>query len=346
MGYIFIVENVKVEKIPIFKFFAGTVTVLRDFMGIYQNKKQFSYNIEKFLQKYNITYKVSGSGSEIILNCLFHSDEKGKLYISTEKGIWHCFVCNETGTFRDLVRRMALNKKKDINLSDFQETVDRKPKPVILTEDERIDWPEAYQPISESTDEAKQYLLNRGLSDSQIYYYRLGVCLSGRYRGRIIVPTFNDKEELVTFVARDYTGELKPKVLTPPASNGGHGVKDYVFNLHRAAQLGHLIIGEGVFDAISLGTRGIALFGKTATDIQLAKIINKKPQRITIVLDPDARTEAEKLANKLIMHCPDVKVAYLPDGVDPNSVDRTLLEIAIKNAVSPSIGNVLSFIGE
>lgn len=309
-------------------------------------RKSLSYNIEKFLLKYNISYKFVSSNSEIVINCIFHDDTKNKLYISADKGLFTCFVCNETGTFRDLVRRMALNKKKDINLSDFQETVDRKPKPVILTEDEKIDWPEAYQPISEATNEAKEYLLNRGLSESQIYYYRLGVCLSGRYRGRIIVPTFNDKEELVTFVARDYTGQLKPKVLTPSASNGGHGVKDYVFNLHKAATLGHLLIGEGVFDAISLGTRGIALFGKSATDIQLAKIINKKPQRITIVLDPDARTEAEKLANKLIMHCPDVKVAYLPDGVDPNSVDKTLLDIAIKNAVSPSIGNVLSFIGE
>jgi hypothetical protein len=99
-----------------------------------------------------------------------------------------------------------------------------------------------------------------------------------------------------------------------------------------------------VFDAISLGTRGIALFGKAATDIQLAKIINKKPQRITIVLDPDARTEAEKLANQFIMHCPDVKIAYLPDGVDPNSVDRNLLEITIKNAIAPKSGSTLEFI--
>jgi len=316
--------------------------------------KGFQYNIEKFLLKYNIPYKFVSSNSEIVINCIFHDDTKNKLYISVDKGLFNCFVCNERGTFRDLVKKMALNKKKDINLADFKDTVDRKPKPVILTEDERIDWPEAYQPIvlariltkEDATYDAYQYLVNRGLSESQIYYYRLGVCLSGRYRGRIIVPTFNDKEELVTFVARDYTGQLKPKVLTPPAANGGHGVKDYVFNLHRAATLGHLIIGEGVFDAISLGTRGIAIFGKTATDIQLAKIINKKPQRITIVLDPDARTEAEKLANQLIMHCPDVKIAYLPEGVDPNSVDKTLLEVAIKNAITPSMGNILSFIGE
>jgi DNA primase len=320
-------------------------------------RKGLQYNIEKFLQKYNIPYKYVSSNSEIVINCIFHEDNKNKLYISADKGLFNCFVCNETGTFRDLVKRMALNKKKDINLSDFQETVDRKPKPVILTEDERIEWPPEYQPLfvqpqgrpvatcqGEPLYEANQYLLNRGLSEAQIYYYRIGVCMSGRYRGRIIVPTFNAKEELVTFVARDYTGELKPKVLTPPAKNGTHGVKDYVFNLHRAASLGHFIIGEGVFDAISLGTRGIALFGKAATDIQLAKIINKKPQRITIVLDPDARTEAEKLANQFIMHCPDVKIAYLPDGVDPNSVDRNLLEITIKNAIAPKSGSTLEFI--
>lgn len=322
-------------------------------------KKPLQYNIEKFLLKYNIPYKFVSSNSEIVINCIFHEDTKNKLYISADRGLFTCFVCNEKGTFRDLVKRMALNKKKDISLSDFQETVDRKPKRVILREDVRIEWPPEYQPLfaqpsgrpvptckGEPLYEAKEYLTNRGITDAQIQYYRLGVCMSGRYRGRIIVPTFNDKEELVTFVARDYTGELKPKVLTPPALYGLHGVKDYVFNLHRAATLGHLLIGEGVFDAISLGIRGVALFGKTATNLQLAKIINKKPQRITIVLDPDARTEAEKLANQFIMHCPDVKIAYLPDGVDPNSAGKELLEITIKNAVRPTTGNALSFIGE
>lgn len=307
-------------------------------------RKSFQYNIEKFLLKYNIPYRFASSDKEIVINCLFHDDTKGKLYISADKGIFNCFVCNETGTFRDLVKKMSLNKRKDINSADFQEAVDIKPKPLILTEDEKLDWPAEYQPIGEENNEAKTYLLNRGITESQILYYRIGFCLSGRYGSRIIVPTFNEKEELVTFIARDYTGNLKPKVLNPSAKPGTHGNKDYVFNLHRAATLGHFLIGEGVFDAISLGTRGIALFGKSAADIQIAKIINKKPQRITIVLDPDARTEAGKLANQLIMHCPDVKIAYLPDGVDPNSIDKKELELIIKNAVAPDIGGALSFI--
>lgn len=312
-------------------------------------RKPLGFNIEKFLQKYNIPYKVSGSGSEVMTNCLFHEDEKGKLYISTDKGIFQCWVCHESGTFRDLVRQVAKNRKKEISTKDFEGGVDLQPKPVILTEEEKIPWPESYQPlyndIGEISHEAKDYVLRRGITESQIYYYRLGYCLSGRYWGRIIIPTFNDKEELVTFVARDYTGKLKPKVLTPPSKPGTHGIKDYVFNLHRAAPLKHLLIGEGVFDAVSLGERGIALFGKTATNIQLAKIINKKPQRITICLDPDAKVEANKLANQLVLHCPEVKIALLPDGVDPNSVDKGILESVIKNAVFPEVGSTLNFIG-
>jgi DNA primase len=309
----------------------------------------YSYNIEKFLQKYSIPYRISGSGTEIMLNCLFHDDQKGKLYISTEKGIWQCWVCHETGTFRDLVRQVSLNKKKDISTKDFEGVLDKVPKPVILTEEEKIDWPESYQSLYNDTGdvgyEAKEYILQRGITESQTYYYRIGYCLSGRYSKRIIIPTFNDKDELVTFVARDYTGNQKPKVLTPLSKPGTHGVKDYVFNLHRAAVLSHILIGEGVFDAISLGERGVAIFGKTVTDIQLAKIINKKPQRITIVLDPDAKTEANRLANQLVLHCSDVKIATLPNGVDPNSVEKNILELAIKNAYHPSVGNAINLIG-
>jgi len=307
-----------------------------------------SYNISKLLKKYNLTYKLSGAGKEVSLNCIFHDDSKNKLSINTTTGVWHCWVCRESGSFRDLVKAIATKKKTSINLNDFANNSHTSKNISVHTdtsEDIIIQWPDGYEPLEVLTGEPVEYIKNRGISDEQIRYYHLGACLSGRYRGRIIVPVLNKREELVSFIARDYTGKLKPKVLTPPSLVGRHGIKDYIFNLHRAATTGHILIGEGVFDAISLGTRGVCLFGKIAAPAQIAKILNKKLKRITICLDPDARLEANILANQLIGHCPDVRIAVLPENTDPNSVDPFILKNVIANAKSPSIGYSMDFIG-
>jgi DNA primase len=308
-----------------------------------------SYNISKLLKKYNLTYRQSGAGKEVMLNCLFHDDTKHKLSINVNTGAWQCWSCREHGSLRDLVKKIAQLKKTTINISDFKGDYVPKPAAVAINEEIRIPWPEAYQPLYEAKSPAmlyaKNYVLKRGLTEEQIAYYKIGYCQTGRYSGRIIVPVLDARGELVSFIARDCTGTLKPKVLTPPSLEGRHGIKDYVFNLHRAALTGHVLIGEGVFDSISLGVRGVCLFGKSASQIQIAKIINKKLKRVTICLDPDAQLEANILANQLIGHCPDVRIVALPEGTDPNSVDPFILKNAIANAKSPSVGYSMDFIG-
>lgn len=303
--------------------------------------KSYSVNVSKLLKKYNLTYKLSGAGKEVSINCLFHDDEKGKLSINTNTGQWQCWSCREVGNFRKLVKQISKKKKTDINFDDYKGEA-KKATTIAYVGEQTIPYPEGYDFLQGA---AKEYILKRGITQEQIDYYRIGACYSGRYRGRIIVPVLNKREELVSFIARDYTGKLKPKVLTPPSTLGNHGVKDYVFNLHRAAVTGHLLVGEGVFDAISLGVRGVCLFGKSAGSLQLAKIINKKPKRITICLDPDAQLEANILANQLIGHIPDVRIATLPEGTDPNSADPFILKNVIANAKPPVMGYSMDFIG-
>src|ERR1035437_9304487 len=90
------------------------------YVEVYVMSKSYSVNVSKLLKKYNLTYKLSGAGKEVAINCLFHEDEKGKLSINTNSGLWHCWVCREEGNFRDLVKQVAKKKKTDINLDDFK----------------------------------------------------------------------------------------------------------------------------------------------------------------------------------------------------------------------------------
>ena len=306
------------------------------------------YNIDKFVSAYFPEAKLTASGREYLVLCPWHEGTKKKMYIHAEKGIYNCFNCEAKGTFFSLVKfMMAIKKDKDVGdaIRDFEvkEAVtfispEENVRPVSGA-NHVIPWPENYIRLygpnrinSMSSQQATQYLLDRGLTPDLITYYQLGYCPMGKYERRIIIPVLNNDNELVSFVARDYTGTLKAKVLTPAAVTGTSGVKDYVFNLQNARNTRELIIGEGVFDAIALGMSGVALFGKQATERQIQQILLAKPLRIVVCLDADAPKENEELALRLCTGHPNVYMASLPEG-DPASIGPDRLKEVLESTV-------------
>jgi hypothetical protein len=229
------------------------------------------YNVTKFVEHYFPDARLSSSGTEYVVLCPWHEGTKRKLYISATHGMYNCFSCGIHGSFFSLVRRvLILNKNKDVfdALKIYESS---EPLTFLNDPDVRpssggstvIEYPEGYfpfyteEPLGESGRAAKAYLNDRGITEEQISYYKLGFCATGKYAHRIIVPVLDDEENLVSFVARDYTGHAQAKVLTPAALLGTSGIKDYVYNLHNAKRTRELIIGEGVFDAMALGVSGI-----------------------------------------------------------------------------------------
>jgi len=153
----------------------------------------------------------------------------------------------------------------------------------------------------------------------------------------VLIPTFGPGGELVTFVCRDYTGKSPYKVLNPPEVEGNTN-KDWVFNLYNACKTRHIILCEGVFDAIGAGIEGVALFGKSCTDTQLYKIIEMKPLRLSILLDPDAQEEANSIARRFIPFVKDVRVCSVPDGYDPGSATKEMIERSLAEYTLPYMG--------
>lgn len=292
------------------------------------------YNVTKLLSFYGIPFHMASSGHEIKINCIYHvSDTKKHMYINASSGVFHCFSCNEKGNFYKLFNTLKeRHVSGSLDLSSFESGY-----LTILAQDnidEKIEWPTEFYPLDRESitgKVAREYLKKRNITDNQIDYYSIRFAPFGEYANRIIVPVFNNKSELVSFVARDYTGTSKVKVLTPLTGHSKTNIKNQVFNLYNAIETKQLIIGEGVFDAISLGLSGVALFGKVPTDIQLAKIINCKPRRVTICLDKDAQYEAEKLARQLTLHIEDVRIARL-ENKDPNEEDPLKLKQILETA--------------
>lgn len=288
-------------------------------------------NIITFLRKYHPDFRIVSGGKEALLPCIFHGGEKRKLYISLETGKFICFKCEAKGTFKSFIQKtkqvLGLDKldfKIDSSLVEESEPLGPPPK---------VEYPEGFFFFDgkEGTEgkKALDYLYKRGIAENEIYFYKLGYCIFGKYANRILVPVFEDKE-LVSFVARDYTGFSTIKVLTPPGY-GTVGIKQYLFNFDSASLFSEIILTEGVFDAISAGIRAVALFGKTPTEIQFNKIVKAKKD-VVVCLDADAQKEAQKLALRLSLHGLRARLARMPEGYDPNSIPKEDLLKVINNA--------------
>lgn len=288
-------------------------------------------NIIKFVLKHFPDGKIVSSGEEYKTNCIFHSDSSNHLYINLSKGVYNCFSCGEKGTFFNLVKVVSPKQKLVITEEKEDFSIEEEVK------NENFSLPEGVLYFDRETRYSKialDYLLSRGITEEEIYYYKLGYCIEGICAGRIIVPVFDLNNNLVSYVARDYTGNQKPKVLTPPG-NGTQGVKRFIFNLHNASKTKKLYIGEGVFDSIALGVSGVALFGKAITRNQISQIVRVKPLEIVICLDPDvAQYDIDNLANKLYNYCYNIKIAKFPKGEDPSSIGKEACKKIIAEAVS------------
>lgn len=97
---------------------------------------------------------------------------------------------------------------------------------------------------------------------------------------RVFIPVYADGK-LVYWQARDVYGMND----TPPYYICKGGTKS-LFNFDLASKANFMVISEGVFDAITIGTNAVALFGKSLTPRQLDQLSRyRKP--VIVALDPD-----------------------------------------------------------
>lgn len=85
----------------------------------------------------------------------------------------------------------------------------------------------------------------------------------------------------------------EPKYMSSPWPKG-----DAIWNPN-ALNDNHVIICEGVFSAIAVGSHAIALCGKTITEPQAKRIVKASIPKITIMLDADATQFSYDMAQTL-----------------------------------------------
>lgn len=172
--------------------------------------------------------------------------------------------------------------------------------------------PEDYRVIVDSRSIVKDRYINyaksRGVSHSQLETYLMGYCMEGETEfssGKKIklnnhLFILNPTDRGVTYwMARALNPTAKPKTFNPPSSNTILGKSDVVFNLDYAKKTGVVVITEGVFDALTVGQSGVALFGKMMSTSQYLDLINCGVDTMYVMLDGDARSYALEICERL-----------------------------------------------
>ena len=171
-----------------------------------------------------------------------------------------------------------------------------------------------------------------------------------RFRDRIMFPIFDKNGKTVAFSGRSL-GESKPKYLNSPETTIFNKSK-ILYNFHRARpairKFQQVVLLEGFADVISAERsgveNGIATMGTSLTDEHIA-LLRQSVQSVTICYDSDSAgiDAAFKAGNLLQQANCLVRVAMMPDGMDPDEYVKQHGEEKFRNEVIGASLTLMSF---
>ena len=161
----------------------------------YENKGQISFDCPV------CSYDIKG---------LNKGDQKGNFEINYFKGVYKCWACSETHETHGSINKLFWKWGNKKHRQNWKLIAPEK----FIPENKvykRIELPEEFisfekgNKLTISYKEARNYLLNRNISEDKMMKYSMGYTTQGPYRGRIIIPSFDKDGEINYFVARSYT---------------------------------------------------------------------------------------------------------------------------------------------
>ena len=286
------------------------------------------------------------NGEERLFYCPACDHHKRKLSLNLEKNAFKCWVCDWSGrniyrivrSYGNYQQRSTWKKfSNQIDIESFSEKLfgdleEKRVKP-------KVDIPKCYQSLHKNNSpkaiDARNYLYNRGLDDLDIFRWKVGFCASGRYDGRVIVPSFDLDGDLSYFVSRSFVGHQK-KYLNPKAS------RDFVFNELFVDFDDDMILVEGVFDAIKAGENSVPLLGSTLREnSQLFQKIVSNDTPVYLALDPDAEKKAFYLVKNLLSYGIELKKIEIPKDKDVGDLTKKQFEKLKQKAITIDPNNYL-----
>lgn len=228
-------------------------------------------------------------------------DGKFNLEISTTRKIFRCWKCSDPefkgslgylikryGSYNDFENYKLFHGSYDDETKMFEEeeTIVYLPKEFISFKDIDITNPEHFS--------AYTYLVTeRKISREIILKYNIGFCTEGKYKGKIIIPSYDKYNNLNYFIARVWDDTIRQKYDNPKANKN-----NIIFNESLINWASTIYLTEGWFDMLAVPYNGIPLLGKKIGIMLFTKLNLIKPN-VIVILDPDAYKENVELIQQL-----------------------------------------------
>lgn len=272
---------------------------------------------------------------------------ENKFGINLSQNRCNCFRCGEHPSPISLIMYLENTQSftevlQILNSDDYTGYVFKEEKVEIKSQKDFF-LPEGFKNIkmgdSTLAKSARNYLKRRGFDIDRLSLKGWGYCNKGKYLGYIIIP-FIEHGKLVYFNARLYMG-AGPKYNNPEVDVTGLGKSFIIYNADALEMFRTVYICEGAINAETIGENGIATGGKSISRYQVNKFIKSPVEKFIILIDPDAKDKALDLAFKLVPF-KKVKVVFLPEGEDVNSLGKIKTLEYVRSATYQSYQELLS----
>lgn len=231
--------------------------------------------------------------------CCKDRPEKKKLVIRISDGTHHCWVCGLKGRSLKYTIRKYFPQKYENYLRVYGDTDQN---PVQQEELQLPVLPSKYVLLAKSINSRDpdirstiSYAKSRGLSLRDFWYFKLGTTTTGKFKRRLIIPSFDDEGNLNYFSGRSIDKHRYPKYV-----NASYPKKKLIFNELNVDWSKPLTLVEGPFDLFRAGENSTCILGSFLNENYfLFKKIIQNSTPVYLALDPDAHSKTMKIAEKL-----------------------------------------------
>lgn len=265
--------------------------------------------------------KPDKNGADHVFNCPVCKHKKPKLVVNVKSGQYNCWTCHPPTKGKSpvsLFKKLGVDADKQKEMKSY--FVGDKTK-IESTNNESVQLPKEFISLSVTPKNpnleyrrAVTYLKKRGINQLDIKKYNIGYCDKGRFRHRIIVPSYDSNGKLNYFIARSYEPDPYLKYDAPSCSKSEIIGFEYFINWKVP-----VILCEGAFDAIAIKRNVIPIFGKTIPQSLMLKLAESRVKTVYLALDKDALKESLTYAENLINMGKEVYLIEL-GGKDPSDI--------------------------
>ena len=285
------------------------------------------------MQKQQILNMILGApeyrNDELLYACPKCNHHKKKLSVNLKKGVFKCWVCEFSGKNLGFLIKKYGSHEQYIKWSALAPSYKQHYTNESVQE-KTLNFPEGFISLCTTRHgvlhrSALNYLKNRGIDILDIYKWKIGFCYEGRYRNRIVIPSFDRLGALDYFVARSFDNS-KIKYLNPSAS------KNIIFNDLMIDWSEPVVLVEGVFDALKL-KNALPLLGSTLpAETKLFQKIAEERATVYIALDNDAQRKEEKIIKNLLLYGITVYKMSIPRHCDIGDLSKEECELIKQKA--------------